>query len=272
MTTNTGSRFEDRLLVAILELHPELTREPSASPARRLATPRTHPRLPRQPGRRFALAVVAVVAAGAVGLGAVLLSAGGSGQTSPARGAVLNARTVAYRATEALNQATGNSIEYVREVKTNGAGDVISTTEIWFYDGSHRVEFFGHNGSPDIDESVATAAGLRTGLVVDYSRHTWFRTSQRAITLPQDGDVATVIRGELRSHQLTPVWPGPALDRPRNVSPGPAGSGAARTHFDAMEPVAAADRREPGPAQRAGAARIHPAGRAARAGRRLTGV
>lgn len=204
MTTNTGSRFEDRLLAAILELHPEITREPSTRPARRLATRGPGLHLPGQPGRRFALAAAAVVVAGAVGLGAVLPSAGRSGQ-APEHGAVLNARTVGYRVTEALNQATGNSIEYLRDVKTNGAGDVVSTTEVWFYDGSHRVESFGNNGSPETDESVTTAAGLRAGLVVNYSGHTWFRTSQRAITLPRDGDVATVIRGELQSRQLTEV-------------------------------------------------------------------
>ena len=135
--TFRSGRFEDRLLEAILGHHESVVSQSA----------RFEGDLRRRHLGRVALAGAAavIVAAG------VLVGVGEYGGTGPK--IVLDARTVAYHTSTALEQAQGYQIEEVRTVLTNDAGKMTSVVETWNYQAAscksyQRIEVLNADGSP----------------------------------------------------------------------------------------------------------------------------
>jgi hypothetical protein len=56
----------------------------------------------------------------------------------------------------------------------------MSSADVWKYEGSWRIETFGADGSPQLDDSNSASNGTTTGRVVSYADRSWFATSQRS--------------------------------------------------------------------------------------------
>lgn len=179
MTSHTGTRFEDRLLAAILARHPATAAHATGADLRDRAAPRALPILPPRPARRIAAAGAAAVSMVAAGL-SIGFTAGRSATPAPRPNSVLDAKTVAFRVTQAVAQASRNSVDNERLVWTNRKGQVVSVTVIWMAGNARRIErFAGPSRSPDRDESfVFSNSGVpetTAGRSVDYGHRVWFR-------------------------------------------------------------------------------------------------
>jgi hypothetical protein len=174
--SSTLSPYQVAVLDELLARRAELeTENVSMEP-----TPRSH-RTPARPV--LAGAGLAIVIAGAL---AGVASLGGHAQSHPVsegsvprRASTPTLAAVAYRTTGAITQAQGSEIEHVHDVETNASGADVYSTDVWRYEGSQRIEVFGSDGSPELDDSHTAANGTTTGHVVDYQDHSWFPTSQK---------------------------------------------------------------------------------------------
>jgi hypothetical protein len=126
---------------------------------------------------------VAIVLAGAlVGLGGIgghAQSHGARGGSAPRRASAPALAAVVYHTTGAITQAQGSEIEHVHDVETNASGSDVYSTDVWSYEGFQRIEVFGPDGSPELDDSHIAANGTTTGRVVNYQDHSWFSVSQK---------------------------------------------------------------------------------------------
>jgi hypothetical protein len=124
------------------------------------------------------VATVAAVVAGVTGLdGHAQSHRVLDGSTPRARTPALAA--VVYRTTSAITQVQSSEIEHVHEVETSASGLDVRSLDVWSYQGLQRIEAFGPDASPELDDSHAAANGATTGRVVNYQDHSWFPTSQK---------------------------------------------------------------------------------------------
>jgi hypothetical protein len=162
----------DELLARRAELETEVvsmepTRRPYRTPARLVLA-----------GVGVAI-VIAGALAGFAGLGGHAQAHRVRVESAPRRASTPTLAAVVYRTTGAITRARGSEIEHVHDVEKNASGTDIYSTDVWKYEGLQRIEVFGSDGSPELDDSHTAANGTTTGRVVDYQDHSWFPTSQK---------------------------------------------------------------------------------------------
>lgn len=177
MTTGTHHRFEARLLDALLDHHPARTGDPAARP-----NPWPGPRRPRRrPAWRLPLAAATALAAAAAGLAATGVF------TTRSAGGVLDATTLAYRASQALSRIQPGDIQFTKDVTSVGStlivnlmwqrstGQGSNTVQAWrqeqFYKGPRPA---GDQLQLTKDRSAVYRNKAVTGKVVDYAHHAWW--------------------------------------------------------------------------------------------------
>lgn len=159
MSNESGGtrRFEDRLLDAILQQHDAVVSGAQASDT----GPRRHRVRPLVAG-----GMAAVLAAGAVA--GFELSAG----TQLASTGVLDAKTLAYDTSNALDQANTCHIDATTTVLRNSSGDITSIVRSWnLGPARQRVEILSPDGRLLSDASTELTGGGLHQRVVDYSTH-----------------------------------------------------------------------------------------------------
>ena len=173
-----------------------------------------HPNPYRYPSARWALPAVAastVVSAGV--LSGILATAGpgrapiGSGPGAPTDS--IDAQTVAYRTTAAVEAASGTEIEHLHV--SYGAGPrAKAISEQWVYGSSWRSEQSAPDGTPIFGISEV-ASGCQTSVrAVNYTNRTWYEGPGGVLLAGPDdrfaqSDVADQIRQELADGQLRSV-------------------------------------------------------------------
>jgi hypothetical protein len=206
-------KLEDTLLLTLRDARPAFEDDwssPGSAPAQELierilnGVPSSKSTLSRVT-RPLAVGGVAaaMLAAAVIGFNALNHSPEKSSQHRIAPSAhqaiTLDARTIAFKASKAVNQASQSGIEYVREVATSADGTVLDSTDLWGYGASHRVEAFGHDNTPIIDNSRGSSGAVG----VNYVNHTWNTVPEVSMSDPSaELDVADQIRNELAKGDL----------------------------------------------------------------------
>lgn len=185
-----------------------------------------HPNPYRYPSARWALPAVAastVVSAGV--LSGILATAGpgrapiGSGPGAPTGS--IDAQTVAYRTTAAVEAASGTEIEHLHV--SYGAGPrAKAISEQWVYGSSWRSVQTTPDGTPLYGISEVASGCQTTVRAVNFTDRTWYEGPSGVLMAGPDdrftqSDVASEIRqeladGQLRSVGQTEVGGQPALE------------------------------------------------------------
>jgi hypothetical protein len=125
-----------------------------------------------------------------VGVGVVIVVAGLAGldrhaqshrvlEPAVPRASIPALAAVVYRTAGAITQVQSSEIEHVHQVETSASGSDVRSADVWRYKGLQRIEVFGPDASPELDDSHTAANGTTTGRVVNYRDHSWFPTSQK---------------------------------------------------------------------------------------------
>ena len=186
-----------------------------------------HPSPYRHPATRWAGPAVAATTVVSVGVVSGILASAGS-STGPIVGGpvhglhpAVDAQTIAYRTTTAVESASSSQIEHL-QVSIGGLGKVKVISEQWVFGSNYRSEESAPDGTPVFGISE-TAGGCQASVrAVNYQDHTWYEGSGGVIMAGPDvqfaqSNVADEIRqeladGQLRSAGRTELAGGPALE------------------------------------------------------------
>jgi hypothetical protein len=173
-----------------------------------------HPNPYRYTGARWAVPVVAASTVVSAGVLSGMMATSGSGTGRIGSGPVghltpIDAQTVAYRTTAAVEAAAGSEIEHLHV--SYGAGPrAKAVSEQWVYGSSWRSEQSAPGGTPLFGISEV-ARGCQTSVrAVDFTNKTWYEGPGGVLLAGPDdrfaqSDVADQIRHELADGQLRSV-------------------------------------------------------------------
>lgn len=176
-----------------------------------------HPNAYRYPGGRWALPAVAASTVVSAGVLSGILATAGPGRTPVGTvpgggpGGSIDAQTVAYRTTAAVEAISGSEIEQLHV--SYGAGPrVKATSEQWVQGSSWRSEESAPDGTPLFGISEVASGCQTTVREVSYTGHTWYEGPGPVLRAGPDdlfaqSDVAGQIRADLAEGQLRSVGP-----------------------------------------------------------------
>jgi hypothetical protein len=170
-----GTRFEDRLLTAILADFENLTAPDAPAPAHQVRRVR-----PPFPARRLVSAAAAAAVLVAAGAAAVTApdghssgSAGGGGSVAPAHPRLLTTAYLVARVKAALNANTAILVTVSHEPDSQTGKPVIDKT--WASHGypASRSEILNRRGQPVTGDVVTVSARKTVSVQVNYRDRTW---------------------------------------------------------------------------------------------------